>query len=96
MGKFFPMKILVGKNIVSINCGESHMLATTADGTLFSWGYNGYGQAGGGLRAGKQPVMQVKFPSTLGPNAKVVDAVGGFEHSLAITCTPKTEAPSTT
>ncbi|NBW13196.1 MAG: hypothetical protein EBR82_34760, partial [Caulobacteraceae bacterium] len=32
------------------SAGDVHMLAVNAAGTLYSWGFNGYGQLGNGTR----------------------------------------------
>uniref|UniRef100_A0A6B2L734 Uncharacterized protein n=1 Tax=Arcella intermedia TaxID=1963864 RepID=A0A6B2L734_9EUKA len=41
-----PKKIEELSNIVEVMCGNCHALAINADGVLFGWGYNGYGQLG--------------------------------------------------
>eukprot|EP01124_Arcella_intermedia_P034822 TRINITY_DN86_c0_g2_i2.p1 TRINITY_DN86_c0_g2~~TRINITY_DN86_c0_g2_i2.p1 ORF type:complete len:401 (-),score=96.04 TRINITY_DN86_c0_g2_i2:36-1238(-) len=41
-----PKKIEELENIVEVMCGNCHALAINADGVLFGWGYNGYGQLG--------------------------------------------------
>ena len=61
--------------------GESHLLAIKGS-SLYVWGLNNNGQGGGGTSARHQPITQVKFPSS----GRVVDAVGGFQHSYALTC----------
>ena len=61
--------------------GESHLLAIK-DSSLYVWGLNNNGQGGAGTNAQHQPITQIKFPSS----GAVVDAVGGFQHSYALTC----------
>lgn len=39
---------LAGKTVVAIAAGNSHALALTSDGQLYSWGMNYYGQTGSG------------------------------------------------
>ena len=51
--------------------------------SLYVWGLNNNGQGGAGTNADHQPITQVKFPVSAG---RVVDAVGGFQHSYALTC----------
>lgn len=42
-----PVQIYGGGNSWSqVSCGDSHAAAIKTDGTLWSWGYNGYGQLG--------------------------------------------------
>ena len=57
------------------------MLATTKDGRLLTWGLNNKGQCGHGSGAYQQPIRQVDIPW-----GRVVDAVGGFQHSYALSC----------
>ena len=35
-------------SMVAIAAGETHSLALRSDGTVWAWGYNGYGQLGDG------------------------------------------------
>ena len=71
---FWAFTVLVG-------AGESHLLAIKGS-SLYVWGLNNNGQGGGGTSARYQPITAVKFPSS----GRVVDAVGGFQHSYALTC----------
>ncbi|MBA4320384.1 MAG: hypothetical protein C0412_18455, partial [Flavobacterium sp.] len=41
-----PKQIGSGKNWVSIAAGYSHSMGLQADGSLYAWGYNNYGQLG--------------------------------------------------
>ncbi len=43
-----PVPVVGLTSIVSIACGSGHSLALKSDGTLWSWGGNGYGQLGNG------------------------------------------------
>jgi alpha-tubulin suppressor-like RCC1 family protein len=88
--------VTTGKNVTSLACGEAHIVAATADGRVFAWGADDFGQAGAnatnywngyGTRTA-QPVTQLQFRGA-GDGAKVVDVGAGFLHSYAITCTPK-------
>ena len=60
-----------------IAAGSSHSLAITADGTLYAWGDNQFGQLGNGS------TVQSSKPMEIGSNFVVVSA--GNAHSLAIT-----------
>ena len=37
---------LLSKDISSISCGNDHVMALTADGTVYTWGSGHYGQLG--------------------------------------------------
>lgn len=50
-----PTQVLAGassttekyiKNITAVASGEGHVLVATTDGTMYSWGYNNWGQLG--------------------------------------------------
>jgi alpha-tubulin suppressor-like RCC1 family protein len=41
-----PIKHFQNSQIVQISCGDVHSLALSADGSVFSWGSNSYGQLG--------------------------------------------------
>lgn len=62
----------------TVRCGRIHVLAVTADGQLYAWGANTYGQLGIGNTANQSSPTKV-------PNMTNVTAVAaGAEHSLAI------------
>ncbi|WP_270170223.1 RCC1 domain-containing protein [Paenibacillus sp. SYP-B4298] len=48
-------------NIVSIAAGTYHTVALKVDGTVWSWGYNAYGQLGDGTETNSQTPVQVKW-----------------------------------
>ena len=54
-----PVQVTYGGNTwIKIACGELHSLALTSNGSLWSWGYNGYGQIGDGATASRSnPVL---------------------------------------
>eukprot|EP01124_Arcella_intermedia_P021619 TRINITY_DN3061_c0_g1_i1.p1 TRINITY_DN3061_c0_g1~~TRINITY_DN3061_c0_g1_i1.p1 ORF type:complete len:302 (-),score=7.02 TRINITY_DN3061_c0_g1_i1:287-1093(-) len=43
-----PVRVGVGGRIVRVACGNIHTLALASDGSVYGWGYNGYGQLGVG------------------------------------------------
>ena len=47
-----------GRNI-SVACGGKHTVVVKSDGTLWSWGWNGYGQLGDGTTVDKSSPVQV-------------------------------------
>ena len=47
--------------------GTSHNLAVAADGTLWAWGWNGYGQLGDGTTANPLAPVQAQGLPDMGP-----------------------------
>ena len=47
--------------------GTSHNLAVAADGTLWAWGWNGYGQLGDGTTTTRLTPIQVQGLPGMGP-----------------------------
>ncbi len=60
--------------------GGYHTIGVKGDGTLWAWGYNGYGQLGDNTTADKVYPVAV---SGIGANT-VVDLAGGFNHSAVV------------
>ena len=58
--------------------GASHNLAVAADGTLWAWGWNGYGQLGDGTTTDRSTPVQVQGM------ADVVAIAGAVWHTLAL------------
>ena len=62
----------------AISAGQYHMLATTTDGQLYAWGYNGSGQLGQGDQSSR-------YVPTVVPNMTNVTAIAaGYGHSIAV------------
>jgi hypothetical protein len=58
-----PIRTLSGRNVVKVACGDTHTLAVTAEGELFSFGRNQNGQLGLGTAQDAilpQPVESLK------------------------------------
>ncbi|KAK9903587.1 hypothetical protein WJX75_009396 [Coccomyxa subellipsoidea] len=75
-----PIKALAGRNIVKVACGDTHTLAITDTGELFSFGRNQNGQLGLGTTSDAilpQPVESLR-------GLKVCDISCGAEHSMAL------------
>jgi len=62
----------------AIAAGNGHSLAVNADGSLWVWGYNNYGQLGDGTQTNRNAPIQLGNDK----NWKTVSA--GYSHSLAI------------
>jgi len=75
-------------NIIAISAGSYHSLALRNDGTVWAWGWNGYGQIGQGnwMENYSYPV-QVKSPDGSGylTNATGIGKSNGGDNSFAIT-----------
>ncbi|MCI5604818.1 MAG: hypothetical protein MR413_04125, partial [Clostridia bacterium] len=83
-----PMQVYAGassgtetylKNITAIAAGEAHMLALSADGSVYSWGYNNWGQLGNGTTSTATKPVKV---STL---TNVVAVSANYYNSMAST-----------
>ena len=72
---------LGGERAVSVLVGDSHSLALTADGAVWSWGDGGYGQLGHGDQQEQQ--LPKKIEALAG--RRVVAVSAGYFHSLATT-----------
>jgi len=72
---------LGGERAVSVLVGDSHSLALTADGAVWSWGDGGYGQLGHGDQQEQQLPKKIEALS----GRRVVAVSAGYFHSLATT-----------
>ena len=64
--------------VTAVSGGVGHSLALRADGTVWAWGWNGYGQLGDGTTSDR--LRPVPVPGLTG----VVAVAGGAFHSLAL------------
>jgi len=69
--------------VVKVACGAFHNLALTANGNVYSWGINDYGQLGNGTTSNSTVPLLIE--EGLYPDVKVADIAAGGWHSLAIT-----------
>jgi hypothetical protein len=74
-----PVHVVGLTNIVKIAFGVNHALAIDAQGALWAWGDNGFGQLGDGDMDGTNVPVRV-----LGMASPVVNAAGGYYHSVAV------------
>jgi alpha-tubulin suppressor-like RCC1 family protein len=82
-----PNDDTVLENVVAVAAGSAHGLAVKSDGTVWTWGYDGFGQLGDtATHAGHQSriPVQVNDVGGAGPLTGVADVSGGGLHSLAL------------
>lgn len=73
-------------HVVSIASGTYHTLALRDDGTLWAWGYAGFGRLGDGQEGiDRDRPVQVWDPTFGGYLEDVVAIAAGYDHSLAMT-----------
>ena len=77
-GRKSPAPVPGLSRIRAISAGEAHSLALDADGTVWAWGANGYGQLGDGTTSARLSPQQV-------PGLGDIQAIAaGSRHSLAV------------
>ena len=81
--QLLPKKVeaFAGQRVVAVSAGDSHSLAITADGAVWSWGRGDEGQLGHGVQQDTE--LPGKIEALAGQRVVVVSA--GGSHSLAIT-----------
>jgi alpha-tubulin suppressor-like RCC1 family protein len=67
-------------NVVALAGGRDHSLAVRSDGTVWSWGWNQYGQVGDGTK-GNNKLTPVQVTGLTG----VTRVSAGADHSMALT-----------
>ncbi len=72
-----PAQVTSLANVVAISAGGGHTLALRADGTVWAWGDNTYGQLGDGTTTAR--FLPVQVPGL----TDVVEVAAGYDHSLA-------------
>ncbi len=80
----FEPSLIVGLHhmkVVKLSASESHVMALTQDGELFSWGSNSVGQLGHGLGESSSTLYNPRRVDSL-RNVSVVGMVAGQSHSL--------------
>lgn len=87
-----PAKVVLADfTATKISVGLDHCLALRADGTVWSWGYNGYGQLGRGVVESVPSKVANPEPAPVTPGGMgvVVDIRAIGHHSLATTADGK-------
>ena len=70
--------------ITAIAAGNNYSLALKADGTVWAWGYNGYGQLGDNTVTQRNIPVQVKDAAGTGFLSGITAIAAGYGHSLAL------------
>jgi len=76
-----PEKLTGMGGVAHVAAGEAFSLALKGDGSVWGWGYNGYGQVGDGTTMERTAPVTV---SGLGAGSGVVAIAAGRWHSLAV------------
>ncbi len=75
-------------NVIAVAAGERHSLVLKADGTVWSWGYNGNGRLGDGSYTDSRIPVKVKDPTDASGFLTGVKAIAaGAAHSIALKTT---------
>jgi alpha-tubulin suppressor-like RCC1 family protein len=78
--------VLAGKTAVATAIGSEHALVLSADGEIFAWGRNNYGQLGDGTQSASYITAPVQVDANGALTGKTVVAIAaGSSHSLALT-----------
>ncbi|MZG88400.1 RCC1 repeat-containing protein, partial [Staphylococcus aureus] len=64
--------------VIAIAGGVYHTIALKSDGTVWAWGYNGYGQLGDGSTTNRSTPVQVSGLTD------VIAIAGGYYHTIAL------------
>lgn len=76
---------LAGKTVTAIAAGTSHSVALTADGQVFSWGSNYYGQLGeNNINGSSSNVPVAVYRSGLLAGKTIIKIASTFSHTLAL------------
>ncbi len=73
--------LLTGKTITQIAAGSFHSIAVASDGTVYTWGYNYYGQLGNGSNTDSNAPATV---SGLLSGKDIIQTAAGNYHSIAL------------
>ena len=72
-------------DVIKVSCGTEYALALKKDGTVWSWGYNNYGQLGNNSGANSNVAVQVKDTTGKGYIRDICDISCQAHTSIALT-----------
>jgi len=70
--------------VAAVSAGENHSVAVKADGTVWTWGSNYYGQLGDGTENGRDTPVQVKDEEGTGTLQGVAAVAAGNWHTVVL------------
>jgi alpha-tubulin suppressor-like RCC1 family protein len=80
-----PVKVNSLSGLADVAAGEHYSLGLLADGTVWAWGYNEWGQLGDGTTTERHTPVQVMLDPGLGTPLTDVTAISaGYAHSMAL------------
>ena len=88
--------VLAGKTIIAIAGGSSHSLALASDGTVYTWGYNNYGQLGNNSTTTSTVPVAVTTTGTSALAPSVPTATFGGTSATNVTLVNSTTITATT
>ena len=71
-----------GKDLIKISAGENHYLGLTADGEVFAWGTNNYGQLGNGNNTSSNIPTKVVTTDGTANISDIVEISAGNHYSI--------------
>jgi alpha-tubulin suppressor-like RCC1 family protein len=91
MDKTNGLSDLYGRSVVSASMGRAHVLALCSDGSLVSWGSNGFGELGRGVVIGYNlPAFVSTASGTSALYGRTVARIFAGTHSNVVLCTDGT------
>lgn len=76
---------MAGKVIVQLAAGNSQSMALASDGTIYTWGWNQYGQLGNGTTTNSRIPVAVVTTGTPMAGKTISQVAAGNAHALAMT-----------
>ncbi|MBN2503832.1 MAG: InlB B-repeat-containing protein, partial [Bacilli bacterium] len=70
---------------IQVSNGGLHTIALTANGQVFTWGWNYYGQLGDGTTSSKQIPVDITANFYLNEGEKIINVYALYTHSVALT-----------
>jgi hypothetical protein len=78
LDKLTPLPTLAGMAVRSMSCGRAHTLLAAENGTVYSWGWNLYGQLGHGTSGDVYSPQRIEHFHRAGASARKVCCGEGF------------------
>ena len=75
----------LSEKIIALSLGNSHSIALTSEGQVFTWGRNGEGQLGDGTIGDRLIPINITNNFNIGPGERIIAISLGSFHSSALT-----------